>query len=301
MIVDTHIHLSLYKYNDEFPYWSMEDNKYLIKRGKREQLIEEFKSSGIGFCIDPAISIASNENNLALATQYPGYIYASVGVHPKSTYSYVTIDEKGKRESTKLHWKQRKLLEQYIKHESVVAIGETGLDYSLKRSEQHRFIQKIWFIWQLRLAKKNKLPIILHVRDSHDDAIRILRMFRNQLHGGVCHCFCGDEKTAALYTDLGLKLGIGGALLNGKGKNRALEDAVRHTPLESILIETDGPYVKPDCEYLIKKKMRAARNTSLILPEIVKRIAELKDVSVQEVEQITTANAEKLFNIKANN
>lgn len=297
MIIDTHIHLSHFLYNQEFPYLSLESDEYTLLRGTREQLIQQLQEAGIKACIDPGIDIESNQRLLSLAHKYPGFVFPAVGVHPTRTYHYRNVNAEGQRTDRKLRWNQRKLVEQCAQDPSVVAIGETGLDYHLDRKEQYRFRQKAWFVWQIGLAHKKKLPVILHIREAEKDAIRILKRYRHLLHGGVCHCFTGTAETAAQYTALGLKIGIGGALLTDTPKRAALEQAVMQTPLEYIVLETDGPYVKPDCPDLPKKTLRKARNTGLILPAVANRIAQLKGISPQEVVKITSANAEQLFRL----
>lgn len=297
MIIDTHIHLSHFSFNEEFPFLSLEENDFDIQRGTRKQLIQQFQKAGIEACIDPAIDIESNRNILALAEQFPGFLFSAVGVHPTRTFQFKTIGKDGKAVVLKLHWKQRKQLEEFADHPSVVAIGETGLDYHFERKEQHRFRQKLWFIHQLKLAYKKNLPLVLHIREADADAIRILKKYRHCLHGGVCHCFSSTAEAAAVYTKLGLMLGVGGALLMDTPKKHDLEQAVIQTPMECILLETDGPYVKPDCPNIPNKQMRKARNTSLILPAVAKRIAELKNISMEEVMRVATENAIRLFGL----
>ncbi len=169
------------------------------------------------------------------------------------------------------------------------------MDYHHARKQQHRFRQKAWFLWQLRLAHKKELPLILYIRSAHGDALRILRRFRKYLHGGVCHCFIGNAELAAQYIELGFKIGIGGALLANSQNQKELENTVKCTPLSEILLETDCPYVKPDCETLPQKKLQKARNTSLILPAVAQRIATLKNLPTDEVERVTTQTAAAVF------
>lgn len=297
MIVDSHIHLSHFSYNGEFPYLSFEDGDYVIRRGTREQLIEAFKSAGIEYCVEPAIGIESNSDILSLADRFPGFLFPAVGVHPTRTYRYKTVDRKGKKGFVKLSRKQQKRLSDFLEHPGVVAIGETGLDYHLPRKEQHRFRQKQWFVFQLKLAHEHNLPVILHIREAEVDAIRILKKYKHYLHGGVCHCFNGSIESADKYTRLGLKLGIGGALLMNTPKKQDLEQVIIQTPLESIILETDGPYVKPDCPAISQKQMRKARNTSLIIPQIARRISDLKGVPLEEVLEVTSKNAITLFGL----
>lgn len=297
-MIDTHIHLSHWMFDAQFPYLAMVgQNNYGIQRGTREQLMEQMRTAGIASCIDPAIDMTSNERLLALADQWPGFVYAAVGVHPTRTYEYHTRRQ-GKKWTGKLSWKERRKLDGFATHPAVVAIGETGLDYHLARKDQHRLRQMAWFFYQLRLAHRHKLPVILHIREADADAQRILHLCKGWLHGGVCHCFSGTPEQAAAYTGLGLKLGIGGSLLMDGSRTRSLEQAIVSTPLEDLLLETDGPYVRPFCPQLDKKQLKKTRNTSLILPAVAGRIAELKDIPAEEVMRVTTENAVRLFGLQ---
>ena len=251
----------------------------------RSNLIEEFRSAKISAVIEPAIELESNERLLDLSREYPDFVFPAVGVHPTRT--------------PQTPWSARKQVEEWSKDKNVIAIGELGLDYHHDRKEQHRLKQKLWFIWQILLADKRNLPVILHIRLADRDAIRILRFFKNKLHGGVCHCFTGDAETARIYTqEFGFLLGIGGYLLQGTETSRALEEAVKETPLEFLVLETDGPYVKPKApEGISGKQWKKSRNTSLMVPEVAKRIAEIKGIDVEEVEQNTTKNVKNHFKI----
>lgn len=300
MIIDTHIHISHHLYDQEFPFISYSNGRFMTDAGNREKMLQMFQSAGIKACVDPAIDIESNQRILRLSEQYPDYIFPAVGVHPTRTFQY-TVKSGGRSASVRrLSWRQRNRIVEYAGHPNVVAIGETGLDYHLPRKEQHRIRQKMWFVWQIRVAHEKKLPLILHIREADRDALRILRKNQRFLHGGVCHCFNGTAELAGKYVGLGFSLGIGGALLaDFPGKNQ-LEQAVIRTPLEHILLETDGPYVKPSIPDMSKKAVKKARNTSLILPAVIARIAELKKVTPEKVEKTTTANAVRLFGFRRN-
>mgnify|MGYP003305784036 CR=1 FL=1 len=180
----------------------------------------------------------------------------------------------------------------------VIAIGECGLDYHYKREEQHRLKQHIWFIYQLNLAWKVKLPVILHVRDAHEDALRILRWHPAKKLGGVIHCFYGSKEIAEQYLKLGYHFGIGGSLLQQEERAGALWEAVKHIPLDKILVETDAPFILPYCKDVIQPKLlRRARNTSLILPAVIRKIAVLKGIPAEIAEQAVTTNTCQLFNL----
>lgn len=230
------------------------------------------------------MSLQSCEEVLALVAEYPDRIFPAMGIHPTRS-----IYEK---------WSDRKKLDAFAKTPGVIAIGECGLDYHYKREEQHRLKQHIWFLYQLDLAWRLKKPVILHVRDAHEDALRILKWHPARKLGGVIHCFYGSWEIAGQYLKLGYHFGIGGSLLQQEERAGALWEAVKHIPLDRILVETDAPFILPYCKDVIQPKLlRRARNTSLILPEVIKKIAILKNLSPNEVEHATTENTIRLFSL----
>ena len=286
-MIDSHLHLSYKYFQQTFPYIALEDNEYVIKYGDRASLIDEMKVAGVTCCVEPAIDVDSNSLLINLSMEYPDYIYPAVGNHPTRCISSSIADFK----------RVRRFAED---NKSIVAIGETGLDYHYERMKQHRIRQKIWFNWQINLADRLNLPLILHIRMADKDAIKILRRNKNKLHGGVCHCYGSGPEEAKIYTEeLGLCLGIGGTLLMREDISAPLQDAVKSTPLEYLMLETDGPYVKPvKPEGISKKIWIKARNTSLILPAVAQRIAGLKDIAVEDVIRITEENMRRVFGIK---
>ncbi len=290
MFIDSHIHLSHRGYDNTFGAIGLQPphGYELLPPMNRGELIELMIDNHIGGFVDPGINLESNYRLLELHSQYPDRIFPAVGIHPTRVKD---TPFRAFREIKKLS-----ALPQ------VVAIGELGLDFHHPRKDQHRLRQYLWFLWQLRLAHKRKLPLILHIRMADRQAIPILRMFKKKIHGGVCHCFRGDASTARIYTEeLGLMLGIGGSLLQQSRLLSDLEEAVRVTPLESILLETDGPYVAPSKpEEFSKNQWQKAKNTSLILPQLAQRIGELKGVPASAVEKITTENAIRLFTLISN-
>ena len=140
--------------------------------------------------------------------------------------------------------------------------------------------------------------IVLHVRDAHEDALRILRMHPARKLGGVIHCFYGSWEIAEQYLKLGYHFGIGGSILQQEERAKDLWEAIPNIPLDRILLETDAPYILPYCKDVIQPKLlRRARNTSLILHEVIKKVAELKKLSVSQVEEAAFANTISLFNL----
>ena len=288
MIVDSHAHYNNNAYKKPFRYLTYGAEGYALKEGDREQLFQELLDANIPYSIEPGVSMESCKEVLELAAQYPGRIFPAIGVHPTRS-----IFEK---------WSDRHKLAAYANTTGVIAIGEIGLDYHYKREEQHRLVQHIWFLYQLDLAWKLKKPVILHVRDAHEDALRILKWHPARKLGGVIHCFYGSKEIAEQYLKLGYHFGIGGSALQLEERAKDLWEAIPHIPLEWILVETDAPFILPYCKDVIQPKLlRRARNTSLILPAVIKKIAELKGVSPDEVEQATTTNVIQLFNLPIDN
>ena len=242
------------------------------------------ENADIRYFIEPGVSLQSCGEILELAAQYPGRIFPAMGVHPTRS-----IYEK---------WSDRKKLDAFARIPGVVAIGEIGLDYHYKREEQHRLKQHIWFLYQLNLAWKLKKPVILHVRDAHENALRILRMHPARKLGGVIHCFYGSKDIAEQYLKLGYHIGIGGSVLQLEERAKDLWEAIPHIPLDRILVETDAPFILPYCKDVIQPKLlRRARNTSLILSAVINKIAELKGIPADVVEQTAVNNTIRLFHL----
>ena len=258
MIIDSHAHYNNNAYKKPFRYLSYGKAGYALKEGDREQLFQELLDTNVPYSIEPGVSLQSCEEVLQLCAEYPGRVFPAIGIHPTRS-----IFEK---------WSDRHKLDAYANTPGVVAIGEIGLDYHYKREEQHRLKQHIWFLYQLNLAWKMKLPVILHVRDAHEDALRILRWHPARKLGGVIHCFYGSKEIAEQYLKLGYHIGIGGSVLQLEERAKDLWEAIPHIPLDRILIETDAPFILPYCKDVIQPKLlRRARNTSLILPAVIKK------------------------------
>lgn len=287
MIIDSHAHYNNNAYKKPFRYLSYDKDGYALKEGDREQLFQELLDANIQHSIEPGVSLQSCEEVLQLCAEYPGRIFPAIGIHPTRS-----VFEK---------WSGRHKLAAYANTLGVIAIGEIGLDYHYKREEQHRLKQHIWFLYQLNLAWKLKLPVILHVRDAHEDALRILKWHPARKLGGVIHCFYGSWGVAQQYLDLGYHVGIGGSVLQLEERAKDLWEAVPHIPLDRILVETDAPFILPYCKDVIQPKLlRRARNTSLIIPAVIEKIAELKGITPQEVERATAENTIRLFRLPEN-
>jgi len=288
MIIDSHAHYNNGAYKKPFRYLTYGHEGYTLKEGELAQLLRELGEAGIACTVEPGVNLQSCREVLQLCREHPGRIFPAMGVHPTR--------------SVLENWSDRRELERLAQTPGVVAIGETGLDYHFPRKEQHRLKQHLWFLYQLKLAQKLQKPVILHVRNAHEDVIRILKHHPARKLGGVVHCFYGDHEIAQQYLKLGYHIGIGGSVLQPEERAKDLWEAIPHIPLERILIETDAPFILPYCkDVLAPKLLRRARNTSLILPAVIEKIAQLKGVTPAEVEQATARNAIRLLRLPVDN
>lgn len=227
-------------------------------------------AGGIGNIVNVGASYASCHSTIALAKKYP-FMYAAIGIHP---------DEVGC-----LNEDTFSKLRELCKEERVVAIGEIGLDYYWD-NESHE-VQKEWFIRQLDLARELDLPVVIHSRDAAADTLEIMKQHGHDL-SGVIHCFSYTKEIAKEYVKMGFYIGIGGVITFKNAKK--LKEVVKDIPLESILLETDCPYLSPEPN-------RGKRNSSLNLTYVAKEIALLKEVDYETVVTVTEASARKLYRI----
>ena len=286
MIIDSHSHYFHHRFDSVSPCVFEKNGELGCVLADREELLFTLRDAGIVGCIEPSIGIDTIEKQQRLAESHPTFIRTAVGVHPTRC----------------IHtgWKSRRELLRYALHPSVVAIGELGLDYHIPRKKQRRFWQRAWFLYQIKLAHRSSLPLVLHIREADRDAVRILKRNKRKLCGGVVHCFSGSLENARDYVALGLSLGIGGKLLSDDDYGRELCDIVREIPLEHILVETDAPYVIPDTWELPTSKSERKKlcNSSLILCAVIRKIAELKGVSEKEAEERIYENTVAIFSLK---
>ena len=285
MIIDSHAHYAHGRYDGEFPYLCVKDDAYTFEHADRTVLLSELQKQGISGVIEAGIGFDDISKQLALASQQEGFLFATIGVHP--TRCIYTA------------WKNRKKVCEYAEKNDPIAIGETGLDYHHPRKKQHRLYQKLWFVYQIKLADRLRLPLVLHVREADRSALRILKRYRSKLHGGVAHCFTGNVALAEEYIALGFALGIGGKLLCDDAIGKELCETVKRVPLSSLLVETDSPFVMPDtgdlgCSRNQRKKLC---NSSLILPKVIQRIADLRGESYETVEQAIYQNTVRVFRL----
>ena len=238
----------------------------------REALLSEMKAAGVSHIINIGASLESTKRSLELSKQYD-FIYAAVGVHPSDT--------KELNEET-FAW-----LSKQCDLPKVVAVGEIGLDYYW--DEPDRAIQKEWFARQIWLGREKKLPLVIHSRDAAQDTIDIMKSEKAEEAGGILHCFSYTKETAKIFLDMDFSFGIGGVITFKNAKK--LKEAVKYIPINKIVIETDCPYLSPEPN-------RGKRNSSLNLPYVIKAIAEIKNLSEEEVLKATYENAKKIYRIE---
>lgn len=238
-----------------------------FKEDREELLRELLPACGVSHVINIGCDVKSSETSVRMAEKYD-YIYAAVGVHPHELYDM----------SSQIIDKLRKLSE----HKKVVAIGEIGLDYYY--DTHPREFQRFWFIQQLRLAEETGLPVVIHSREASQDTFDIIE--RSKVRRGSIHCYSGSAEMAKEYVKMGFHIGVGGVVTFPNAKK--LVEVVEAIPLESILIETDCPYLSP-------VPNRGKRNDSRNLKYVVDKIAEIKGVTPEKVSEITKNNAMTLF------
>lgn len=255
MLFDTHAHLNAEQFN--------EDLTEVIARAQ-EVGIENIVVVGFD---RPTITRA-----MELVEEYD-FMYASVGWHPVDAIDMTDED---------LEW-----IEELAKHPKVVAIGEMGLDYHWDKSPKD--VQKEVFRKQIHLAKRVKLPIIIHNREATSDIVEILREEGASEVGGIMHCFSGSVEVAQECLQMNFYISLGGPVtFKNARKPKEVAEAV---PLDKLLIETDCPYLAPH-------PYRGKRNEPSYVKLVAEQIAELKGITYEEVAEKTTANAKKLFGIK---
>ena len=253
MIFDTHAH-----YDDE----AFDEDG--------DQLLSSMKDGGVGCIVNVCASVGGFGGTLELMKAYP-FVYGAVGVHPDDAgiMTQDTLDE----------------IRRLSHMEKMVAIGEIGLDYY--GDKENHDLQKEWFIRQLDLARKKEKPVIIHSREAAADTMEIMKEYASGLRG-VIHCYSYSAEMAKEYVKMGYYIGIGGVVTFKNAKK--LKQVVQEIPLESIVLETDCPYLAP-------VPYRGKRNSSLYLPYVAEEIAELKGAVAEDVVLQTEENARKLYGL----
>ncbi len=254
MLFDTHTHMDAPEFEED-----------------RDAAMARAVEAGVSRLVNIGFNRETIPTTLALAEKYD-FVYAAIGWHPVDAIDMQDGD---------LEW-----IESLCSHEKVVAIGEIGLDYHWDKSPkdvQHRVLRE-----QIALAKRVKLPIVIHNREAHEDTVRILKEENASEVGGIMHAFSGSWETAKICLDMGFHLSFGGPVTfkNAKQPKEVLEK----TPMDRLLIETDAPYLTPH-------PYRGKRNETAYVRLVAEMAAQLKGVSLEEIAEQTMKNATKLFGI----
>ena len=263
-LVDTHAHLDMNVFDDD-----------------RAEIITKALDAGVGYIISVGTDLASSKKTVELSEHYAG-VYAAVGIQP---HDAATID---KDTITRLG--------EIASHPSVVAIGETGLDFYRDYSPRKAQIQMLK--WHLALSAELELPVIIHCRQAEEDILNLLRSQisnygdNRRQYQGVIHCFNSDGNTAKEYLDMGFYLSLGAYI--GYPTSTARYDVIRSIPKDRLLVETDCPFLPP-------QNYRGKRNEPSYLSFAVKVLAAIREESYEDVAKVTTQNAQRLFRLPANN
>lgn len=280
--IDTHTHVNLRAFQD--------DAAEVIQRA----LDAEVAVVNVGTQID------TSRQAVTLLEQFPQSVYAVIGLHPSHTFAHDFEDEEEVKFKTREEKFDPDLYQELVQHERVIGIGECGLDYyRLPEDRDHEEIknlQRAAFQAQIKFALENDKALCVHCRpsdgteDAYEEMLGIITEVKSenpQLRFEI-HCFTGSAQMAKKFADLGGYIGLNGIITFDKtSRSREVVEAL---PLSAIILETDAPYLTP-------KSNRGKRNEPSFLPEVAQQIAEWKNVTIQEVAETTTKNAQQLFNI----
>lgn len=238
----------------------------------RDLMVERALNKGIASMLIPNVDLNTIDGMLDLAKKFPGNVFPMMGLHP----CHVTED-----------WENEiQLIEQYLRYNPYIAVGEIGIDLFWDKTTFNR--QRAAFAYQMMLAKELNLPVSIHSRDATAECIEVITQHK-LFTGGVFHCWGGTDEQAKWVIDAGFALGIGGVVTF---KNSGLAAALKHIDLKHLVLETDAPYLAP-------APYRGKRNESAYIIEIAQKIADIKEVSIAEVASVTSANAERIFRMQA--
>ena len=245
---------------------------YLPEFGEdRNSMLSRAENEGIRLILMPAIDNETHLSMLEIEAQYPGKCLSMMGLHPCSV-------KEG-------YEQELKIVKEYFEKRRFVAVGETGLDFYWDRTFTKE--QYVSFQIQIELAKQYDIPVVIHSRNSIDECIKVIKENQQGNLKGVFHCFSGNEKQAKEIIDLGFYLGIGGVVTF---KNSGLDKVMSDIDMKNVVLETDAPYLAP-------VPFRGKRNECSYLKYVVEKLAEIKNVSKEDIAKVTTKNAKELFNI----
>jgi len=243
----------------------------------RAAVMQRADAAGVRRQIVTGTTLTASRDAVALARGHPGVLFATAGIHP--------------HHAAELDDETLVALGDLASLAEVVAVGECGLDYF--RDYAPRDLQRRAFEQQLELAAAAHKPVFLHQRDAHDDFVARLATVLDRIPGGVAHCFTGSRAEMEEYLDMGLHIGITGWICDER-RGHDLQEAVRHLPLDRVMLETDAPYLLPRD---LAQKPHGRRNEPSVLPHVLQAAARCMNRSVDDIAAAATRNAERLFSL----
>jgi len=255
MLIDSHAHLEMPEFKRDL-----------------EAVIQRAKQSGVEYIFTVGTEKKDWTRTLEIANSHPS-LYAILGVHPHNAKE---IDDQ-----------TYPTLRELCREEKVKAYGEIGLDFF--RNLSSREVQLKRFREQIALAKELRLPIVVHDREAHPETLEILKSEKAEECGGIIHCFSGDYEMAKVCMDMGFYISVPGSITF---KNAgSLREVVKKIPLESLLVETDAPFLTPE-------PFRGKRNEPSYVRYTAEKVAEIKNISFEKVAEMTTENALRVYRLK---
>ncbi len=254
MFIDTHAHLYLDQFDDD-----------------RRSVIEAATKAGVSKIFLPNIDSSTTESMMTMSQEFEEICHPMMGLHPCSVKEDYT--------------KEIKHIEEYLTESKFYGIGETGIDLYWDKTYYQEQVKA--FEIQIQIAKDTQLPIIIHSRESLDITIQLIEKSQNGNLAGIFHCFNGTIAQCRQIQDLGFKMGLGGVITYKKAN---LGPMVAGMAPESIVLETDAPYLSP-------VPFRGKRNESQRIIDIAEKVADFRSMTLDEIKQLTTNNAKKLFAI----
>ena len=243
-------------------------------------VLQRAKNAKLQAIIVTGTNVESSIAALALAEQQPCFLYATAGVHPHDADNYNDAIEMQ--------------ISSMLDNPSIVAVGETGLDFNRNFSTPDN--QRHAFEAQINLANRHQKPLFLHERDAFEDFYSIIQANKNEKTQAVVHCFTGNETALKAYLDLGLYIGITG-WISDKKRGANLREIIKYAPLDRLMIETDAPYLTPQQAGLKNQLSKKNRNEPWTLPFTAATLAECLGVETEALIEQTTENTKNFFNL----
>ena len=270
MFIDTHCHLNMMvtKKPDEL----LCNESFIII----EHIVNQAEQAGVCSIINVGTGINESLNSVAVARRC-SHVYATVGIHPEDVSQYA-------HQSIQASLAPLRELLVHKEENKIVAIGEVGLDFF--HTPYDKQLQIDFFKAQIELALEYQLPLTIHIREAGDEVMKVLEEYSHDGIRGVIHCFLQNESLAQTILSWGLYVGLDAPITYPK--NNDLRELFKKIPLERILLETDAPFLPP-------QQYRGKQNTPAYIPLIAAALAALRDIDTAVVEDVTTANAQKLF------